>query len=55
MCDASAHVVNPAVLRGPSFDYATAFTPISQVTIIPMAVLVPAKALPAPLPSWCRT
>ena len=43
MCDASAHVVNPAVLRGPSFDYATAFTPISQVTIIPMAVLVPAK------------
>src|SRR5215212_7749955 len=27
MCDASAHVVN-AVLRGLSFDYATAFTPI---------------------------
>jgi tripartite-type tricarboxylate transporter receptor subunit TctC len=44
MCDASAHVVNPAVLRGLPFDYAAAFTPISQVTVIPMVVLVPAKA-----------
>jgi tripartite-type tricarboxylate transporter receptor subunit TctC len=44
MCDASAHVVNPALLRGLAFDYATAFTPISQVAVIPMVVLVPAKA-----------
>ncbi|MBD0273201.1 MAG: twin-arginine translocation pathway signal protein, partial [Acetobacteraceae bacterium] len=44
MCDASAHAVNPAVLRGLPFDYATAFTPVSQVTVIPMVVLVPAKA-----------
>ncbi len=44
MCDASAHAVNPAVLRGLPFDYATAFTPISQVTVIPMVVLVPASA-----------
>ena len=44
MCDASAHVVNPAVLRGLPFNYAAAFTPISQVAVIPMVVLVPAKA-----------
>ena len=54
MCDASAHVVNPAVLRGLSFDYAAAFTPISQVTVIPMVVLVPAKARAATLAELVR-
>ena len=37
-------MVNPAVLRGLPFNYATAFTPISQVAVIPMVVLVPTKA-----------
>ncbi|RVT98876.1 tripartite tricarboxylate transporter substrate binding protein [Rhodovarius crocodyli] len=44
MCDASAHVVNPAVLRDLPFDYRTAFSYISQVSVIPMIVLVPASS-----------
>ena len=54
MCDASAHAVNPAVLRGLSFDYATAFTPISQVTVIPMVVLVPTKGRAGTLAELAR-
>jgi tripartite-type tricarboxylate transporter receptor subunit TctC len=51
MIDAMAHTVNPALLRGLSFDYATAFTPISQVVVLPQILLVnpattPAKTLP---------
>ncbi|WP_160120348.1 Bug family tripartite tricarboxylate transporter substrate binding protein [Rhodovarius lipocyclicus] len=44
MCDASAHVVNPAMLRDLPFDYRTAFSYISQVSVIPMIVLVPASS-----------
>lgn len=40
MIDALAHTVNPALMRGLSFDYATAFTPISQVLIWPQILIV---------------
>jgi tripartite-type tricarboxylate transporter receptor subunit TctC len=47
--DASSHIVNPALLRGLPFDYATAFTPISLVVTFPSAVAVktdfPARTL----------
>jgi tripartite-type tricarboxylate transporter receptor subunit TctC len=50
MIDAMAHTVNPALLRGLSFDYATAFTPISQVVVLPQLLVVgpqvPARTLP---------
>jgi tripartite-type tricarboxylate transporter receptor subunit TctC len=49
MVDAMAHTVNPALLRGLPFDYATAFTPISQVVVLPQILLinpqVPARTL----------
>lgn len=38
--DASSHLVNPALLRGLTFDYATAFTPISLVVAFPSAIAV---------------
>ena len=38
--DASSHLVNPAVMRGLTFDYATAFTPISQVVTFPGVLAV---------------
>lgn len=40
--DASSHIVNPSLLRGLPFDYATAFTPISLVVQFPSAVAVKA-------------
>jgi tripartite-type tricarboxylate transporter receptor subunit TctC len=40
--DASSHIVNHALLRGLSFDYATAFTPISMATSFPQVVAVKA-------------
>ena len=40
--DASSHLVNPHVLRGLAFDYATAFAPISQVVIFPQVLAVKA-------------
>jgi tripartite-type tricarboxylate transporter receptor subunit TctC len=40
MLDAGAHVVNPALMRGLSFDYARAFAPISQVTVLPQLLVV---------------
>jgi tripartite-type tricarboxylate transporter receptor subunit TctC len=47
--DASSHLVNPALLRGLPFDYATAFTPISLVVNFPSAIAVkndfPARTL----------
>ena len=47
--DASSHLVNPALLRGLPFDYATAFAPISLVVTFPSAVAVkndfPARTL----------
>ena len=38
--DASSHLVNPHVLRGLPFDYATAFAPISQVVTFPQVLAV---------------
>ncbi len=43
MIDAMAHTVNPALLRGLTFDYATAFTPISQVVVLPQLLVVNAS------------
>ena len=55
MCDASAHVVNPAVLRGLPFDYAAAFTPISRSRSSRWSCWCPRRRVRAPSPSWCRT
>jgi len=50
LMDASSHLVNPALLRGLTFDYATAFAPISQVVTFPQVLAVkadlPARTLP---------
>ena len=46
LMDASSHLVNPALLRGLPFDYATAFTPISLVCTFPQVLAVKAD-LPA--------
>lgn len=47
--DASSHIVNPSLLRGLPFDYATAFAPIGLVVLFPSAVAVkndfPARTL----------
>lgn len=44
MWDASSHIVNPALLKGLSFDYATAFTPVSLVTTFPQVLAVKADS-----------
>jgi tripartite-type tricarboxylate transporter receptor subunit TctC len=41
LIDALGHAVNPAMLRGLPFDYATAFTPISQLTRLPQVMIAP--------------
>ncbi len=46
LMDASSHLVNPALMRGLPFDYATAFAPISLATTFPQ-VLVAKADLPA--------
>ncbi|WP_161600817.1 Bug family tripartite tricarboxylate transporter substrate binding protein [Teichococcus oryzae] len=47
--DASSHIVNPSLLRGLPFDYATAFTPVSLAVTFPQVVAVksgfPAQSL----------
>jgi tripartite-type tricarboxylate transporter receptor subunit TctC len=57
MVDALAHTVNPALIRGLPFDYATAFTPISQLVVLPQMLIVhpstPARTLPEFL-AWVR-
>ena len=40
LLDAGAHVVNPALLQNLPFNYATAFAPISQVTVLPQLLVV---------------
>ncbi|MFL1464180.1 tripartite tricarboxylate transporter substrate-binding protein [Roseococcus sp. DSY-14] len=40
MVDALAHTVNPALMRGLPFDYAAAFTPISQILVWPQILIV---------------
>ncbi|WP_207540257.1 Bug family tripartite tricarboxylate transporter substrate binding protein [Sabulicella rubraurantiaca] len=40
LMDASSHLVNPALLRGLTFDYATAFAPISLAVTFPQVLAV---------------
>lgn len=40
MVDALAHTVNPALMRGLPFDYATAFTPVTQILVWPQILIV---------------
>ncbi len=40
LLDASGHTVAPFLIRGLNFDYATAFTPISRVMLIPQMLIV---------------
>lgn len=47
MVDALAHTVNPFVIRGLGFDYATAFAPISQVVVLPQILAVNPQHCPA--------
>jgi tripartite-type tricarboxylate transporter receptor subunit TctC len=46
LMDASSHLVNPALLRGLTFDYTTAFTPVSLAVTFPQVLAVKAD-LPA--------
>jgi tripartite-type tricarboxylate transporter receptor subunit TctC len=39
LLDAAAHTANSNLLRNLPFDYATAFAPVSQVTVLPMLLL----------------
>jgi tripartite-type tricarboxylate transporter receptor subunit TctC len=41
MVDAMAHTVNPSLIRALPFDYATAFTPITQLAVLPQILIVP--------------
>ncbi|MBX6375779.1 MAG: tripartite tricarboxylate transporter substrate binding protein [Acetobacteraceae bacterium] len=40
--DGFSHIVNPLLLRGLAFDYATAFAPISQAAVFPQSIAVKA-------------
>lgn len=57
LVDALNHVVNPFLLRGLRFDYATAFAPVSLLTVLPQIFVVP-PALPvstlAEFVDWAR-
>jgi tripartite-type tricarboxylate transporter receptor subunit TctC len=44
LLDSAGHVMAPALIRGLPFDYATAFTPISQVIILPQVIAVRADS-----------
>ena len=44
MLDALGHVAAPALMPRLPFDYATAFAPISQVTVLPQILIVPNTA-----------
>lgn len=47
MIDAMAHTVNPHLIRGLGFDYATAFAPVSQVVVLPQILAVNPQQCPA--------
>jgi tripartite-type tricarboxylate transporter receptor subunit TctC len=44
LLDSMGHVVNPTLMRGLPFDYATAFAPITQLTWQPQMLVVPANS-----------
>ena len=49
LLDSAGHTMAPALIRNIPFDYATAFTPISQVILLPQVVVVPAASPDASL------
>jgi tripartite-type tricarboxylate transporter receptor subunit TctC len=49
LVDASTQVVNPLLLKGLAFDYATAFVPVTLLAIAPLLVLVRAEDGPRDL------
>ncbi|MFC7693270.1 tripartite tricarboxylate transporter substrate-binding protein [Paeniroseomonas aquatica] len=57
LIDALNHAVNPQLLHGLRFDYATAFAPVSLLTVLPQIFVVP-PALPvatlAEFVDWAR-
>jgi len=52
LLDAAAHTANPSLLRNLPFDYATAFTPVSQVTVLPMLLLMRHDRAPVDLAAF---
>ncbi len=44
LLDAMGHVVNPSLMPGLPFNYATAFAPITQLTLQPQMLVVPAAS-----------
>ena len=44
LLDAMGHVVNPTLMTSLPFDYATAFAPITQLTLQPQMLVVPAAS-----------
>ncbi|MBR0668129.1 twin-arginine translocation pathway signal protein [Roseomonas hellenica] len=57
LLDALGHVVNPHLLRNLPFDYATAFAPVSLITVLPQILVVPPNLPVASLAefvAWCR-
>jgi tripartite-type tricarboxylate transporter receptor subunit TctC len=44
LLDSMGHVVNPTLMQGLPFDYATAFAPITQLTLQPQMLVVPAAS-----------
>ncbi len=43
LIDSLGHVVNPHILRGLRFDYATAFAPVSLLVVLPQFLVIPAS------------
>ena len=50
LLDASGHTVAPFLIRGLNFDYASGFTPISHVMLIPQMLIVPPNSPYTSLP-----
>lgn len=44
LLDSMGHVVNPTLMQGLPFDYTTAFAPITQLTLQPQMLVVPAAS-----------
>ena len=44
LIDASGQAVNQALMTGLGFDYATAFAPVTQLTVLPALLLVRSEA-----------
>jgi len=57
LADASPHAANASLMRGLSFDYATAFAPVTQIVMNPLILVVhpsvPAQDLPS-FATWLK-